>query len=110
MKQGEIWELYLDPDQGSEQSGRQPVLIISGDLLNKFLQVVIVCPLTTKVKNYKGNLVLVPDDKNNLKRKSEVMTFHIRSVAKTRLKNKIGDITKEQLNLLKQGLDDILRY
>ena len=28
MKQGEIWELYLNPTKGSEQSGRRPAVII----------------------------------------------------------------------------------
>ena len=60
MKQGEIWEMYFDPIAGSEQSGRRPALIISGNVLNTYLPVVIVCPLTTKIKNYKGNLVLLP--------------------------------------------------
>ncbi|UXP34124.1 type II toxin-antitoxin system PemK/MazF family toxin [Reichenbachiella agarivorans] len=110
MKQGEIWELYLNPVKGSEQSGRRPAVILSGDLLNKYLNVVIVCPLTTKIKNYKGNIVLTPNNINNLKEPSEVLLFHIRSVSKERLQHKIGDINKDQLQELKQGLDDILRY
>lgn len=110
MKQGEIWQLYLDPVRGSEQAGTRPAVIVSGDLLNKYLNVVIVCPLTTKVKNYKGNVVLKPDALNNLKAESEILVFHIRSVSKERLRERIGRITAEELELLKSGLDDILRY
>lgn len=110
MRQGEIWEMYFDPTEGNEQSGRRPAVIISGNLMNELLQVVIVCPLTTKVKNYKGNVVLRPDNKNNLDRASEILTFHIRSVSKVRLKNKIGNITEDEIAQVKQGLDDILRY
>ncbi len=66
MKQGEIWYADLNPTKGSEQSGFRPLVILSGDLLNVFMNVVITCPLTTKVKNYKGNVVLLPDDKNEL--------------------------------------------
>jgi mRNA interferase MazF len=79
-------------------------------MLNQYLQVVIACPLTTKIKNYKGNLVLEPNDENGLSEKSEIMTFHIRSVSKDRLVKKIGRISEEQLKQLKVGLDDILRY
>ena len=32
MKQAEIWEVYFDPVLGSEQAGRRPALIISGNL------------------------------------------------------------------------------
>ena len=110
MRQGEIWDIYFDPTTGSEQSGRRPAVIISGNLLNQYLQVVIVCPLTTKVKNYKGNVVLEPDSENGLKVTSEVLTFHIRSVSKNRLKRRIGRIEIKELNRIKSGLDDILRY
>ncbi len=110
MLQGEIWELYLDPTKGSEQAGRRPAVIISGNLMNTYLQVVIVCPITTHVKNYKGNVVLQPTDVNGLKAPSEVLTFHIRSVSKDRLKKKIGEISISELTALKSGLQDILNY
>ena len=38
------------------------------------------------------------------------MIFHLRSISKERLVKKIGEITEEELNELKEGLDDILRY
>ena len=110
MKQGEIWEMYFDPTTGSEQSGRRPAVIISGNLLNQYLKVVIVCPLSTSVKNYKGNVVLQPNAQNGLQKESEVMVFHVRSVAKERLKRKIGTIDNDQLSSIKQGLEDIMRY
>ena len=110
MKQGEIWEMYFDPVEGSEQAGRRPAVIISGNVLNTYLQVVIVCPLTTKIKGYKGNVVVQPNATNNLQKTSEILTFHVRSVSKFRLKNKIGEISAEELQQILQGLNDILRY
>jgi len=110
MRQCEIWYANLNPGKGSEQQGFRPVVIISGNLLNQYLQVVIACPLTTKIKNYKGNIVLEPDNENGLAERSEIMVFHIRSISKDRLVKKIGKISEEQLKQLKVGLDDILRY
>jgi len=110
MKQGEIWELYFDPVRGSEQRGRRPALILSGNLMNQYLNVLIVCPLTTKIKNYKGNVVLEPDDLNNLSQPSEVLLFHIRSVSKDRLKRKIGVAKTSVVKELKVGLNDLLTY
>ncbi len=110
MKQGELWYANLNPVKGSEQAGMRPLLIISGNLLNTYLNVVICCPLTTKIKNYKGNLVLQPDSSNNLIENSEVLTFHIRSVAKERLVRKIGKISKDELRQVKKCLDEILTY
>jgi mRNA interferase MazF len=49
MKQCEIWLADLNPVRGSEQEGFSPVVIISGNMLNQYLPVVIICPLTSKV-------------------------------------------------------------
>ena len=110
MKQREIWYANLNPAMGSEQKGFRPVVIVSGNMLNKYLQIVIACPLTTKIKGYKGNVLLNPDDLNGLTKKSEVLTFHIRSISKDRMIKKLGYITSSQLATIKQTLDDIIRY
>jgi mRNA interferase MazF len=110
MKQGEIWYAMLDPATGSEQAGYRPVVILSGDLMNKYLKVVIVCPLTTSVKNYKGNVVLQPNKANGLKKSSEVLVFHIRSVSKDRLTECIGKVSASELEEMKKGLGEMLRY
>lgn len=108
MLQGEIWDVYFNPTKGSEQSGRRPAVVISGNLANTYLNVVIVCPLTTIIKNYKGNVILEPNSTNRLKERSEVLTFHIRSIAKEHFKSKMGNISKTELEGIKECLDDIL--
>jgi len=110
MRQSEIWYCDLNPTKGSEQSGLRPVVIVSGDLANTHLNTVICCPLTTKIKNYKGNVVLTPNNDNNLTNASETLTFQIRSVSKARLIRRIGLISKEELKQIKNGFDDIWRY
>jgi len=110
MKQSEIWEMYFNPVKGSEQSGRRPAVIISGNALNDNLGTVIVCPFTTKIKNYKGNVILTPNKKNGLSVASEILTFHIRLVSKERLSRKIGVIENDELMLIKKTLNDLLKY
>jgi mRNA interferase MazF len=110
MKQGELWYADLNQVVGSEQSGFRPMLVISGNLLNTYLNVVICCPLTAKIKNFKGNVILNPTRDNNLKNPSEVLTFHIRSISKDRFVKKIGQVSKEELRLVKKCLDEILTY
>lgn len=110
MKQAEIWYADLNPVKGSEESGYRPVVIISGNLLNRYLDIVIVCPLTSKIKNYKGNVILTTSKANGLNKKSEILVFHVRSVSKDRLVKKIGVIDTEELKQLKKGLDEMLRY
>jgi len=110
MKQREIWKVDLNPIRGSEQAGTRPVVIISGNLLNTHSAVVIACPLTTKIKNYYGNVILTPNKLNGLKSKSEILTLHIRSISKDRLLERLGETTKSEYNQLKECLGDILRY
>lgn len=110
MKQGEIWYADLSPVIGIEQAGKRQVVIISGNLLNEFLPVVICMPLTTKIKGYKGDVILQPNAQNRLKQPSEVLTFHIRSLSKDRLVEKTGSISADEIQLLKKYLGEILEY
>lgn len=110
MKQGEIWYADLDPVKGSEQSGKRPVVIISGPTMNIALPIVIACPLTGVIKNIKGCVVIQKDKTNNLKKDSEILVLQIRTVSKNRLTKKIGDITKHQLDLIKEGISIYLNY
>jgi len=110
MKQGEIWYADLNFVKGSEQAGFRPVAILSGNLLNQHLPIVIVAPLTTKIKNYKGNPVMEPSESNCLKARSELLIFHIRSISKDRLFEKIGKIEKAELGQAVKTLNDILTY
>ncbi|MFM6964324.1 MAG: type II toxin-antitoxin system PemK/MazF family toxin [Sphingomonadales bacterium] len=110
MKQGEIWMANLDPIKGSEQAGFRPILVFSGNLFNTHTPLIIGLPLSTKIKNYRGNLVLEPDLENGLKKRSEVYTFHIRSISKERFVEKIGRIDDKKLKELRKSLQEILTY
>lgn len=110
MKQGEIWYANLNPTKGNEQAGNRPVVIISGNLLNQHLNIVLVIPLTTKIKKYKGNPILQPNSSNGLTSESEMLVFHIRSVAKERLVRKLGSVESSHLNVSIKTLNDILKY
>lgn len=110
MKQGEIWHANLDPSKGSEQAGSRPVVILSGNLLNQHLPIVIAAPLTTRIRKYKGNPVLGPTKVNGLKQESELLVFHIRSISKERLTRKCGNIEPHDLALAVKTLNDILKY
>jgi mRNA interferase MazF len=110
MKQGEIWYANLDPIKGQEQAGFRPVVIVSGNLLNTYLNIVICCPLTTKVKNYKGNVVLQPTKNNKLKQASEILVFHARSISKERLTKKIGHISEQEIKSIKKTINELLDY
>lgn len=107
MKQAEIWYADINPVKGSEQAGFRPVVILSGNLMNTYLNVVITAPLTSKIKNYQGNPIINPTSKNGLKNQSELLIFHLRSIPKDRLVEKIGEITKTELIQALETLNDL---
>ncbi|MCX6274812.1 MAG: type II toxin-antitoxin system PemK/MazF family toxin [Bacteroidetes bacterium] len=110
MRQGEIFMANLNPTRGNEQRGLRPVVIVSGNAMNDHFGVVIVMPLSTKIKKYAGCILLKKDKINNLKQDSEVITFQLRSVSKDRLTKKMGNISGDQLHELKKKLLEVLTY
>ena len=109
-KQKDIYFARLNPVVGNEQGGVRPVVIISGDGLNEHTQLCIVCPLTTKIKNYPGSLFVKKNMDNNLSVDSEIRTSHIRSISKQRLLSKIGEISTMELREIFFLLGKVLRH
>ncbi len=107
MNRGEIWNTRFDPTEGREQSELRPALIISGNDMNEFMDLVIVCPLTTSIKKLETCLILHPSEENNLKKTSQILPFQIRSISKSRLIKYIGRIDEA---LTDQVLDDLIFY
>lgn len=106
VKRGELWIADLD-GIGSEQMGVRPVLIIQNDVGNQHSPVTIVAPLTTKI--YKAEIpthVLIENLKGTgLKTPSMILMEQIRTIDKTRLRQKIGIVdvtvlTKVNLSLI----------
>lgn len=102
--QGEVWYTDLDPIEGSEQGGRRPVVVISGNTLNHNLPLVIACPLTTRQKSYPGRVELLPSKRNGLKQPSDVLTFHVRALSQSRLKKRVGTISEADIQQILQNL------
>jgi mRNA interferase MazF len=110
MVQKEIWFADLEPIKGSEQGKIRPVVIISGNSMNNNFSVVIACPLSSAIKNYEGCVSIPKSKSNGLNADSEIITFQVRSISKSRLKTKIGSINDEQLRKTIEGLNDVLTY
>ena len=104
MRQGEIWFADLNPTKGSEQSGKRPVVIVSGDTLNDTLPIVIVVPITSKIKSYPTCVLLPASKANGLKNDSEAVPFQIRAVAKKRLTKQIGHVAENEFREILKGL------
>jgi mRNA interferase MazF len=110
IRQREIWQVFFDPVLGREQAENRPAVVISGNTLNINLDVIIVCPLASKVHGFEGNPILRSNLENGLNNDSEVLVFHVRSISKNRFKRKVGKISSAELIHIKNTLNDLLKY
>lgn len=110
MKQREIYYADLNPSARSKKMSSVPVVIISGNVMNAGLGTCIVCPLSEKVHNYSSCVVLKKDKINKLKHDAEIITFKVMTIGQERLIKKIGEITKEQMGEIIEGLSDVLKW
>ena len=99
IKRGDMFYADLSPVVGSEQGGIRPVLIIQNDLGNKYSPTVIAAAITSQTgKNRLPTHIAIISKLNWLKSDSVVLTEQIRTIDKSRLKEKIGHI--DDLNIM----------
>ena len=57
--EGEFVWIDFNPQAGHEQAGRRPALVLSPAIYNRPARLCVVCPITSRVKNYPFT-VLIP--------------------------------------------------
>jgi len=93
IKRGDMFYADLSPVIGSEQGGIRPVLIVQNDTGNKYSPTVIAAAITSQTgKNKLPTHIEIGSEENGLKSDSVVLTEQIRTIDKSRLKEKIGHI------------------
>lgn len=110
MNQRDIFLADLGPVIGQEQDGTWPVVIISGNALNENTDVCIICPVTSRIKNFPGSMVLKKNRQNGLRADSEVITFQVRVLSQKRLIRQLGTVSEEELAKIREGLVEVLTY
>ena len=110
MKIGEIYWVNLDRTVGDEIKKRRPVVILSGGH-EKHLKLAIVVPVTAWSPHWDENpffVTLEPNPKNCLSKKSSVDCFQIRAISHNRFIKKIGNVSSNEVDLIKKSVALIL--
>lgn len=95
----------LSPVVGSEQGGVRPVLIIQNDIGNKYSPTVIAVAITSQSKNnLPTHIELTESQEYGLPKKSVILMEQIRTIDKTRLKEKIGRLDKKTMDMVNSAL------
>ena len=101
IKRGDMFYADLSPVIGSEQGGIRPVLIIQNDTGNKYSPTVIAAAITSQTgKSKLPTHIEITSKENGLKSDSVVLAEQIRTIDKSRLKEKIGHI--DDTNIMNQ--------
>lgn len=103
MKRGEIYYADLSPVVGSEQGGLRPVLIIQNDTGNKYSPTTIVAAITSKAE--KTDMPThVKIQVEGLSKKSLVLLEQIRTIDKSRVKEKIAMLSQNNMKHIDRAL------
>ncbi len=98
VKRGDMFYADLSPVIGSEQGGVRPVLIIQNDVGNKHSPTVIAAAITSQMGKTKlPTHIEIDPQQSGLKAESVVLTEQIRTIDKSRLREKIGHIDDEKI-------------
>jgi mRNA interferase MazF len=118
-QRGDIFwaEFPEDESVGSEQRGRRPALIVSADIINRSLPIVIVVPLTSNVakKNRQFRIAIPESQKiqepgtSGCPGESIALTEQVRMMSTTRLDNRrVARVTGSAIGAVEAGLSFVL--
>ena len=96
VHRGEVFYADLSPVVGSEQGGVRPVLILQNDVGNRHSPTVIAAAITSKQdKTHLPTHIGIPCGSCGLTRDSIVLLEQIRTLDKSRLRERTGQLSPE---------------
>ena len=91
----------LDPTTGSEIKKTRPCVIVSPDEMNKYLNTIVLAPMTTNLKRYPTRAAVEHDGKKGM-----IVIDQIRTVDKIRILKVIGKLTKSEIKTCKNVIKE----
>ena len=104
IKKGDLFFADLSPVVGSEQGGVRPVLVVQNDVGNKYSPTIIVAAVTSQKKAKLPTHVEISAENNGLAKNSVVLMEQLRTIDKTRLKERIGTLDSELIPFVNHAL------
>jgi mRNA interferase MazF len=105
-KRGDIYLARLDPQEGSEQAGQRPVVIMSRDSINQNSPVVVSVPIIDrnhKRRIYPSHVVLKAGD-GGLTKESVALGEQIRAVSQSRFIKYMGHLSDQSITQIGAAL------
>ena len=90
VRRFDVCLVELDPTVGSEIRKTRPCVVISPDELNRYVRTVIIAPMTTKGRPYPSRVPCTFAGRDG-----QVVLDQLRTVDKTRLLERLGELDEE---------------
>ncbi len=105
IKRGEIYYADLNPVIGSEQGGIRPIVVLQNDDGNKYSPTVIAAATTSTLTKAKlPTHIAISRETSPLPKDSVVLLEQIRTIDKSRIKEKIGELPPEIMGKIDEAL------
>ncbi len=105
VKRGDIFFADLSPVVGSEQGGVRPVLVVQNDVGNKYSPTVIAAAITSQINKAKlPTHIEISAEEYGLTKDSVILLEQIRTIDKRRLKDKIGRLDDNLMNVVNHAI------
>ena len=91
----------LDPTLGSEIQKTRPCVIVSPDEMNKYLNTIVIAPMTSSLKEYPTR---IPVNYNG--KKGMIAIDQIRTVDKKRIIKLLGKLKKTEIKMTKEVIKE----
>jgi mRNA interferase MazF len=100
----EIRLVSLEPVIGSEIGKTRPALVISNDKNNEFASTITLIPISTTLSKVYPFEVRISNKDSGLLKDSKIKCNQIRTVDKTRLQKKIGEVQNNYMEKVEKAL------
>ncbi len=101
IKQYQIVLVNLDPTIGSEMKKTRPCVIISPNEMNKYLQTIVIAPMTSSSRSYPTRIP-VKDNKT----KGWVVLDQIRTIDRIHIVKVLGNLTEKEVHNVKSVIHE----
>lgn len=101
LRQYQIILVNLDPTIGSEIKKTRPCVIVSPDEMNKYLQTIVIAPMTSRSKPYPTRVKV-----NRKKTKGWIVLDQIRTVDRQRIVRILDSLIDKEITNVKEVIKE----
>lgn len=101
INQYDVVLVNLDPTMGSEMKKTRPCVVLSPNEMNKYLQTIVIAPMTSSSKNYPTRIKVVQNGQDGW-----VVIDQIRTIDRNRIIKRFETLTNKEIEQVKNVIKE----